>query len=263
MLVETRLGRLFVEVRGEGTPLVLWPSLLTEASMWRFQIPALRARSRTIAIDPPGHGRSAPVRRPYTLEDCVDAACAVLDAVGVEGPADWAGLSWGGMTGMRLALRHPERVRRLALLDTSAAPEARANLPRYRAMAFVARHVGAVGLLLDRIEPIMFTADTVRHRRDLVDPFREHLARMDPESIGHAVDAVIFGRADVTAALAAIQAPTLVLCGRDDVATPLERSRELAGAIPGARLAVIERAGHLSALEQPDAVTAELLAHFA
>ncbi len=262
MLVETRVGRIFVEVAGEGAPLVLWPSLLTDGSMWRFQHGPLRERVRTITIDPPGHGRSAHVRRAFRLEDCADAAREVLEAVGVAGPVDWAGLSWGGMTGMRFALRYPERVRRLALLDTSAAAESRRKLPSYHAMAFVARRVGGIPLLLDRLEPIFFTRDSVENRRDIVDPFRDHVARMDPPSVGHCVDAVIFERADIRGRLGAIQAPTLVLVGSEDRATPPARSKEIADGIPGARLVEVPRAGHLAALEQAEAVTEHLLRHF-
>jgi len=262
MLIDTRVGRLFVDDSGEGEPLVLWPSMLTDGSMWRFQVGPLReAGFRTIVIDPPGHGRSEETRRPYSLEDCADAGVEVLDALEVAS-ADWAGLSWGGMAGMRVALRHPERLKRLALLDTSAKRESRRKLPSYHAMAFVARRLGAVGILLDRIERIFFTPDTVAHRPDLVEPFREHLARMDPESLGHAVDGVIFHRVDLRPALSRVSAPTLVMVGAEDVATPPARAKEIAERIPGARLVELGGAGHLSALERPDEVTRELLAHF-
>lgn len=262
MLIDTRVGRLFVEDSEQGAPLVLWPSMLTDGSMWRFQVPALReAGFRTIVIDPPGHGRSERVRRAYSLEDCADAGVEILDALEVEA-ADWAGLSWGGMAGMRLALRHPERLKRLALIDTSANRESRRKLPSYHAMAFIARRLGAIGILLDRIERIFFTADTVEHRPDLVEPFREHLARMDPESLGHAVDGVIFDRVDLRPQLSRIGAPTLVMVGAQDVATPPARAKEIANGIPGSRLVEIGGAAHLSALERPDDVTRELLAHF-
>src|SRR5690606_28893825 len=105
MLVDTRLGKLFVEVRGEGTPLCLWHSLLCDGGMWRHQVPALAERYRVINIDAPGHGRSATVRAPFSLDDCVDAAITILDALEVEA-AHWAGLSWGGMVALRLALTH-------------------------------------------------------------------------------------------------------------------------------------------------------------
>jgi len=262
MLIDTRVGRLFVEDAEEGEPLVLWPSMLTDGSMWRFQVPPLReAGFRTIVIDPPGHGRSAPARRPYSLEDCADAGVEVLDALEVD-VADWAGLSWGGMAGMRVALRHPTRLKRLALLDTSAKRESRRKLPSYHAMAFVARRVGAIGILLDRIERIFFTADTVANRPDLTEPFRSHLARMDPESLGHAVDGVIFDRVDLRSELPRIAARTLVMVGAEDVATPPARAREIARGIGDARLVEIGGAAHLSALERPDEVTRELLAHF-
>ena len=129
-------------------------------------------------------------------------------------------------------------------------------------MHTVAKRFGALGMLLDRIEPIFFTEASRAERRDLVEVFRDHLARMDPESIGHCVDAVIFGRRDIRAELDRIRVPTSVLVGLDDVATPPAEAREIARRIPGAKLVEIAGAGHLSALEQPDRVTRELLAHF-
>ena len=261
MLVETRLGKLFVEERGEGAPVLLWHSLLCDGGMWRFQVPALAERHRVITLDAPGHGRSAPRREPFSLEDCAEAAREVMDALDVE-RAHWAGLSWGGMTGMRFALRHPERLRSLALIDTSAHRESRRKLPSYHVMAFIARRVGAVGPLLDRIEPLFFTAETRRTQPEVVREFREHLARMDPASIGRAVDAVIFHRRDLRERLGAIRIPTLVLVGAEDVATPPARAREIAAGIPGASLVEIAGAAHLSALEQPEAVNAALLGFF-
>lgn len=168
MLVETRLGRLFVDVRGEGDPVVLWPSLLTDGGMWRFQVPALAERWKVLTIDPPGHGRSARVERPFTLEDCADAVVDVIDALEVE-RAHFAGLSWGGMTGMRLALRNPSRLRSLALLDTNADREARRKVPSYRALLLFARWLGqGVPPLLDRLEPLYFTRETRRDRKSVV-----------------------------------------------------------------------------------------------
>jgi len=260
MLVETRVGRLFVERRGEGAPLVLWPSLLTEGSMWRAVAPALSERFTTLTIDPPGHGRSGPVRRAFSLEDCADAAREVLDALSIE-RASWAGLSFGGMTGMRFALRHPGRLDRLALLDTSADREPRRKLPSYAVMSAVARRIGAIGPLVDRIEPLFFTKETRQRRRDLVEPFREQLVRMDPESIGHAVDAVIFRRADIRPQLGSIRAPTLVLVGDEDVATPPSCALDIADRIAGSRLIEIGGAAHLSPLERPRAVGRALLEH--
>lgn len=261
MIVDTRLGKLFVETRGDGPPLLLWHSLLCDGGMWRLVRDRLAERFRVINVDGPGHGRSALVRRRFSLEDCAEAAEAVLDALGVE-RAHVAGLSWGGMMAMRLALASPERVDKLALLDTSAAPEVLKKRPSYHAMTVVARRFGAIAPLIDRIEPIFFTKHSVRNRRDVVDPFREHLARMDPQSLGHAVDAVIFDREDLRPHLSRISAPTLVIVGAQDVATPVERAREIAEGIPGAELEVVADAAHLSVLERPEPIVKRLLAHF-
>lgn len=260
MLVETRCGRLFVDVRGSGPAVVLWHSLLCDGGMWAGVLPSLVVRHRVLNIDGPGHGRSAEVRAPFSLEDCVDALFAVLDAAG-EQAASLVGLSWGGMVAMRAALQRPDRVRSIALLDTSSRAEALQRLPRYRVMAAIARRFGAIPPLLDRMEPLFFAPRTRSERAEIVRTFRERLAAMDPASLGHAVDAVIFSRGDITNRLGEVRCPTLVVCGLDDVATPPARSEEIARAIPGAELALVPGAGHLSAWERPEVVGPLLLEH--
>ncbi len=263
MLVDTRVGRLFVDVRGDGTPLVLWPSLLTDGGMWRFQVPALAERYRVITIDPPGHGRSERRERPFSLEDCADAVLEILDALELD-RVHYAGLSWGGMTGMRMALRAPSRLRSLALLDTNADRETRSKLPSYRAMAFISSIFGGgVPPLLARLDTIFFAERTRRERPDILRDFRDHVVRMEPASIRHAVDAVMFHRGDIRDRLPAIRVPALVAVGLEDVATPPSRARDIADRIPGAEYVELPGAGHLSALEVPGRVTEMLLDFFA
>lgn len=262
MLIETRrCGRLFVEDRdpaAPGTPIVLWPSLLCDGSMWQAQIEALAGRARVVVIDPPGHGKSAPTRAAYTMDDSVDAAIAVLDALQIE-RCRWAGLSWGGMVGMRLCMRAPERVERLALIDTNADAETKEKLPKYRVMTLVARLFGPIPALLDRVVPIYFSPSTIESRPELVAAFRSRIGAMDRTALLHALDAVMFSRTDVRPRLGSIRCPTLVVVGEDDVATPLPRAEDIVRGISGAELRRIPRAGHLAAWEQPGAVNAHLL----
>jgi 3-oxoadipate enol-lactonase len=262
VLIETRLGRLFVEDRGgEGEPIVLWHSFLCDGGMWRYQLPALEPRYRVINIDGPGHGRSMPIRRRFTLEDCADVAVEILDALEID-RAHWAGLSWGAMTGMRLALAYPSRVRSLALLDTSAHAESRRKLPRYTMLALAARAFGpGMPLILGALGPIFFSTRTIEHKPELVRDQRDLVARMDSESVQRCVDAIIFRRRSIVDRLSQIDAPTLVMCGADDVATPPAKSRAIAAAIRGARYVEVPNAGHLSALEAPERVNAALLEH--
>lgn len=262
MLVETRrCGRLFVEDRdpsAAGVPIVFWHSLLCDGGMWQAQIDALAGKARIVNIDGPGHGKSAPTTQPYDMDDSVDAALSVLDALKIE-RCRWVGLSWGGMVGMRLAIRAPHRIERLALLDTNADAETREKLPSYRVMALLARLFGAFPLLLDRIVPIFFSETTRATRPEIVQTFRSRVAAMDRTSLRHALDAVMFTRSDVRPELGRIRCPTLVMVGDDDVATPLPRSEDITSRIPGAKLVRIPRAGHLAAWEQPGAVNGHLL----
>ncbi len=257
MLVPTpRCGSLWVDVRGpiEGPPIVLWHSVLCDGSMWSTIPERLAALGyRVLNVDAPGHGRSEPVRGAYSLDDCVDAALSVLDASELD-RAIWCGLSWGGMVGMRLAVRAPERVRALVLVDTNADKEVPEKLPRYRAMAAITRAFGPVPMILRRLPPIYFSPHTIRDAPHLVRDFLERIATMDRESIRRVVDAVILGREDFRPRLRDVRAPTLVMVGADDAATPLARSLDIASRVPTCRLVEIPRAGHLASLEQPEIV---------
>jgi 3-oxoadipate enol-lactonase len=259
MLVDTRCGRLFVHESGDGPPVVLWHSLLCDTGMWRFQIPKLAERYRVLSIDGPGHGRSGITHTQYSLDDCVEAALAVLDAAEIDRCA-WVGLSWGGMVGMRLAARHPERVAALVLMDTSAHRERRVKKAAYRPLAAITKRVGPVRPLVEGIVArIMFAPQTRRDAPEKVEGFVGTLLRMDAESLIHALDAVIFERDDVTAELSRIEAPTLVMVGAHDRGTPPAEADHLAAHIRQSRLVRIPEAGHLSALEQPDRVNGALL----
>lgn len=257
MLVETQLGRLFLEVSGEGPELVLWHSLLCDGGMWRHQVAALEQHYRIVNIDAPGHGRSGPVRRRYTMDECVQVSVGLLDELGIE-RAVWCGLSWGGMVGMRLASRFPERLAGLVLMDTSARSEDRLKKPAYRVLAAMARRFGPSRTLAKIVVPIFFADRTRRERPDLVEDFIQRLVRMDSESLQHAVDAVIFQRDDVSAELGHVDQPTLVMVGSEDRATPPGQAEHIARVLPSAELVRIPGAGHLSALEQPERVNAVL-----
>jgi 3-oxoadipate enol-lactonase len=262
MYVSTRLGRWYYEEHGDAAggralTMILFPSFLTDGGMWDGQVEALAAHGRVVVVDPPGHGKSEPPP-PFSLDDCSRALLDAADALGIERFA-MVGLSWGGMLGMRIAVLAPDRVTSLALLDTSAAPEQMRNRVRYRAMLSTYRRVGFPAWLADRrIVPLFFAEDTLRERAELARRFWNDASGFSREGVYRAGKA-IFQRGDFRTELARIRAPTLVLCGSGDRATPPERSREIAAGIAGAELVLIERAGHLSPVEQPDAVNAALV----
>ena len=121
--VNTILGPLYVDSQGEPDQptALLWPSLFTDHRMWRHQIAPLReAGWRTIALDPPGHGRSPGPGRGFTMDECAQAAIEVLDASDVRASVVVFGTSWGGFVAPRIALRAPHRLSAIVLFNTSA-----------------------------------------------------------------------------------------------------------------------------------------------
>jgi 3-oxoadipate enol-lactonase len=261
--VRTRLGRFFYEERGEarrgGDPaIVLLHGLLFDGGMWRGQVEALSALGRVVVIDGPGHGKSEPPPR-FMMEEHADA---LLDAFGdLEIPrALVVGLSWGGMVGMRLALQHPAKVAGLALLDTSAEAESLADRIRYRAFVAFHRRVGLpYGFFTKEIAPLMFGPRTIAERPELLETTYRRTMGFDREGVARASLAVVVHRTGILDKLGRISVPTLVMCGREDKSTPLEKSENMARAIPGARLVILDHVGHMSAIEDPDAVNQHLV----
>lgn len=261
--VRTRLGRLFFEEFGEakrpGDPtIVLLHGLLFDGSMWKSQIAPLAALGRVLVFDGPGHGRSEPPPR-FMMEEHADALYDAFGELGVA-RAIVIGLSWGGMVGMRLALQHPKNVAGLALLDASAETQSRAERIRFRAFISMHRRIGIPPFLFHaQIATQMFGPRTLRERPDLVLESYRKTSGFDREGVARASLAVVIHRTNVLDRLPSIRVPTVVIVGRDDKATPLARSQAIASKIAGSKLVVVEDAGHMTALECPEAVNAELV----
>ncbi|WBB75930.1 3-oxoadipate enol-lactonase [Micromonospora sp. WMMD1128] len=239
-----------------GAPvLLLGSSLGTAGAMWEPQVTALAARFRVIRYDHLGHGRSAVPPGPYSLDLLGRELLRTLDGLGVPW-VHYAGLSLGGMVGMWLAAHAPDRVRRLALLCTSASlgpPE------QWRERAATVRAAG-LPAIADAVVARWFTPGFAAARPDVVAAFRAMLTATSPA--GYAACCEAIAAMDLRPALGRICAPTLVVAGADDAATPVGHARDIAGRIPGARLAVVGEAAHLANVGQPERVCRLLLDHF-
>jgi len=247
----------YTDTGGDGPPILFAHGLLWDGRMFAPQIEALRGRHRCIAFDFRGQGRSEVTRDGYDMDTLTLDAVALIGALGIA-PVHFVGLSMGGFVGQRLAIRHPALLRSLTLIETSADPEPRENVARYRTMNVVARWLG-LSLVAGRVMPVMFS------RSFLADPARaeeraEYRRRMlgnHRVGITRAVRGVI-EREGTHARLGAITTPTLIIVGDEDVATVPAKSERMHAAIRGSRLVRVPRAGHTSTLEQPAAVTAAL-----
>lgn len=254
-------AQLHYEEAGSGPETVVFAhGLLFDRRIFEHQVAALSERYRCIAFDFRGHGASEVTRGGYDMDTMAADAAALIEALEAA-PCHFVGLSMGGFVGLRLAVRRPELVRSLALLDTSADPEPRENLPRYRRLNLVARLFG-LRVVAGRVMPIVFGRTTMTERRDLVELWRDRIANQSRRGITRAVVGVT-GRDGVADLLGRVQVPTLVVVGEEDVATTPEKAERLRDGIAGAELVVVPGAGHMSTIERPEAVTRALRAFLA
>jgi 3-oxoadipate enol-lactonase len=246
--VSTNGVRLNYIREGDGQPVLLLHGYLFGAGWWRPQIEALRDRFDVIAVDLRGQMDSETTDGGYDLWNQAEDAYGVLDQLGAI-PAHCVGLSMGAMIAMRLALRHPEAVRSLVLMDTSAAPEDTEKAERYEGMAQVVE-AGQLEAVLPALPPIFLTDEFIVAHHDVVDEWLERLRAANHAGLVHTMRA-INGRDDVSARLGEIRVPALVIHGEDDVAIPLDRAAELAQGIAGAALRTVPGA-HQSNVDTPD-----------
>lgn len=242
-----------VDGAADAPVVVLSNSLGATREMWQDQIPALAERFRVVSYDTRGHGRSPAPEGPYTIDDLVDDVVALLDELGAD-RAHVVGLSLGGMTALRLAAREPGRVDRLAVLCTSAKPEPGPFLERAAAV-----RSGGTAPLAPAIAARWLTPEYATAHPDLVSRLEAMIAGADDQ--GYAACCEVVARLDLRDDLHRIGAPTLVVSGAADLALPPEHQQAIAEGIAGAEWLTVEPAAHLANLEQPDRITAALLAH--
>jgi pimeloyl-ACP methyl ester carboxylesterase len=228
-------------VASPRTPLLLLPGLLCDAALYRSQIADLGDIAAPIVGDLTGH----------------DSVSAMAAAMLAEMPEYFSlvGFSMGGYVAQEIMRQARHRVSRLALLDTSA----RADTDEHRA-----RRGGLVELVgrghFKGVTPQLLPQLISPHRltdQSLVDTIIGMAERVGRDAFLRQ-QAAIMGRPDGRADLPRIACPTLVLCGRDDALTPVAVHEEMAAAIPGAELVVVEDCGHLSPIERPEAITPAL-----
>ncbi len=234
---------------------VLGNSLGTTTAMWTPQLEPLGAQLRLVRWDLPGHGASQGRCSRLTIDTIGDAVIAVLDGLGVA-RAGICGVSLGGMVGLSVAARYPDRVTRLAVCCTSA------HLDAAQAWYQRAATVRADGMtsIVDRVMAGWFTLDFFERRADTVAAMRDEFVATDVESYARCCEAI--ATMDLRPALPQVRCPTLVISGADDRAIPPEHGAAIAAAIGGSRFVSVDHAAHLATIERADVTTALLLDHF-
>jgi 3-oxoadipate enol-lactonase len=237
-----------VDGPADAPPIVLSNSLGTDLSMWEPQMVSLRERFRVVRYDLRGHGASDVAPGPITIDRLGQDVVDLLDALGIE-RAHVCGLSVGGLVSTWLAARRPDRVDR-AVLGAVAARIGTRELWKDRAEAV---RSGGMVAVADAVLARFFSERFRGERPDVVARVARILAATPPE--GYAAACVALRDADLRREVAGIAAPTLVVVGREDPATPVAEAEWLHARIPGSELVVLEDAGHLCNLEQPERFT--------
>jgi 3-carboxy-cis,cis-muconate cycloisomerase/3-oxoadipate enol-lactonase len=235
--------------------LVLANSMGTTMAMWDDQVGPLADRLRVLRYDHRGHGASEAPPGPYRIEQLGADLLGLLDALELE-RVSFCGLSLGGMVGIWLAANAPDRIDRLALCCTSAKLDPAPYLERAAKV-----RAGGTASVADAVVERWFTPAFRQAAPRAVAKAVAMLAATSDEGYAGCCQAI--AAMDLRADLPAISAPTLVIAGADDPATPPPHAEAIAAAIPGARLEVLAGAAHLANIQQPERVTRLLLDHLA
>jgi 3-oxoadipate enol-lactonase len=247
-----------VNYRVDGPPgapaLVLSHALGLSLAMWDLQLPRLSQNLRLVRYDHRGHGGSPVPPGPYTIGDLGRDLLRLLDRLALERVA-FCGVSLGGMIGLWLAANAPERIDRLVACGVAA------RMPRpedYAARATLVRQQGMAGIA-DAVIGRWFTPAFTTLRPDVVASIKALLLATQPEGYAGACEAI--ASMDLREDLLRIAAPTLLIAGAEDPATPPELSREIARRITSAKVVVVPGASHLATVEQPETITKLILDH--
>lgn len=262
--VPTDLARLHVQRTGTGPPVVLWHSLFVDSTSWGPLIADL-ARNRTVyTIDGPSHGKSEPVRRDFTFEECVSAAAQALNRLGLTEPVDWVGNAWGGHIGIRLASAQTPLVRTLTTIGTPVqgfTPSEK--LTKGWPLVQLYRMLGPRKFLTAQLSDSLLGSEAVAAAPAHAAAVLASFAEAERKGMVHAMRSMMMHRTGVEELLGTIKVPTLVMSVRDDaMGWRPDEARRTCVAIPDCRIEEVAGGGHVAPLLMDANRIARLLTEF-
>jgi 3-oxoadipate enol-lactonase len=242
-VIGTSRGAIGVREQGGGqaVAIVFLHGVGSDKSIWRPQLEHFGRSRRAIALDYPGYGESDPLAA-ASRDDLAAAILSAMDSLAVP-KAHICGLSLGGVVAIAMHAAAPDRCASLVLADSFAVHPDGVGI--HQRSADASRAMAMRDLAEARVDMLLGSAATPELRAEVVDT----MAGIEPHAYRIGAEAVWL--ADQRDRAGAIDVPTLVLCGALDVVTPPALSQELAAAIPGSELVMIEGAGHLANIERP------------
>ncbi|MEB2288303.1 MAG: alpha/beta fold hydrolase [Anaerolineae bacterium] len=250
---------LHYEERGQGLPVVLLHGYPLDHTLWRAQIAALGDAYRVIAPDLRGHGASPAPAGDYSMDSLAADVAALLDRLGVE-RAVWVGHSMGGYVALAALRTLPQRVAGLALCASHPFADPPEKAASRRASAEQARREGTAPVVSGML-PLLFRPGT---NLETVPAhlIRSMMLRTPPQGVAGVLDGMA-ARPDAVDMLRPPAPPKAILAGREDQIVRLADLQALVAELPHVALHVMDGAGHLPMIEQPEATTAALRAFLA
>lgn len=242
---------------GEGEiPIIFLHGYPFDKSMWQQQLNYLKSSYRVIACDIRGFGKSTDEKTPLSIDLFADDLIQFMDILAID-KAIVCGLSMGGFITLNAMKRFHSRFEALILCDTQCVADTEAiKEKRHKTMDDI--ELNGVDAFNEGFIKSVFHPDSLTHKKVLVDQLRTVVFANTQHMIKEGLVALA-ERSETCSSLSEIDIPTLIICGREDAVTPLEQSEFMHDHIKGSKLKVIDKAGHVSNLEQPDEFNKHLL----
>lgn len=255
-IIKIRDTQIFYRDTGEASSretIVFAHGLLWDNEMFVPQIEILKSQYRCIAFDFRGQGQSPATKNGYDMENLTEDTIELIDKL-VDGPVHFLGLSMGGFIGMRIAINRPQMLKSLMLLETTADPEPEENKPKYLKLCFIAKWI-SISLIVEKTMAIMFSQSFLNdpEKKEIKKEWANRLKKLNRWTFTRAVRGVT-DRKGVFDSIGQITTPTLIVVGDEDVATVPAKAHRIHNAIDDSQIIIVEKAGHTSSIEQPEAI---------
>jgi pimeloyl-ACP methyl ester carboxylesterase len=259
--IQTSRLNTYYELHGDGEPLLLIRGLGSTCDGFKAQVEGLSPHFRVISFDNRCVGRTEQPQQPFTISDMADDTAALLDSIGIESTHVF-GVSLGGMVAQELVLRHPARVRKLALACTHAGPRTAVRSPDWAVRIFnESRDMPRADALRHSV-PLLFARNTVDQQPELVEETLAVMAQNNQPKSSYLLQLGAVMQHDTVDRLGQITHPTLVLTGTEDTLVDPGNSRLIAKLIPASRLLEFEETGHVFFTEKAAEVNRALIDFF-
>jgi 3-oxoadipate enol-lactonase len=255
-VVINNLAVSYFDSGGTGIPVIFIHGFPFDKSMWLPQIESLADKYRMIAYDIRGFGHSTSGEETFSIDLFATDLSRFLDALKIE-KAFACGLSMGGYILMNAAARFRQRFLGIVLADTQCIADSAENKEKRYATVSEIEKNGLTGFAENFVKNI-FSRDTLENNKVLVERIKKIILNTSPKTITATLKALA-ERNESCTNLKSLHISTLILCGKEDTVTPLSQSELLNNALKGSVLHPIEKAGHMSNLEQPETFNEHLL----